>query len=119
MVSFIPEDTQIYVPAYSLHRSAENFFPSPDMFDPDRWLRHQNSDEVLNIAAFIPFSYGAANCVGKSLAWREMLMVTSTLLKKFNLRFADGFQSDNWLDNLQDNFVTSIGGPLLVEISRR
>ncbi|KAJ7932853.1 cytochrome P450 [Mycena leptocephala] len=116
---FIPEDTQIYIPAYSLHRSAENFFPSPDRFDPDRWLRQQNPDEVLNMPAFIPFSYGAANCVGKSLAWREMLMVTSTLLKKFNLRFADGFQSEGWLDKLQDSFITSIGGPLLVEISRR
>ncbi|KAJ6490679.1 cytochrome P450 [Mycena vitilis] len=116
---FIPENTHIYIPHYSLHRSAENFFPSPDKFDPDRWLREQSSDEVLNMAAFIPFSYGAANCAGKSLAWREMLMVTSTLLKKFNLHFADGFQSEDWPDNLRDVFVTSIGGPLLVEICRR
>ncbi|KAJ7805633.1 cytochrome P450 [Mycena olivaceomarginata] len=116
---FIPEDTHIYIPPYSLHRSAENFSPSPDKFDPDRWLRSQTAGDVLNMAAFIPFSYGAANCVGKPLAWREMLMVTSTLLKKFNLRFADGFESDEWLSSLQDVFVTSIGGPLLVEISRR
>ncbi|KAJ6531195.1 cytochrome P450 [Mycena capillaripes] len=115
---FIPEDTQIYIPPYALHRSAENFFPSPDKFDPDRWLREQDADEVLNMVAFIPFSYGAANCVGKSLAWREMLIVTTTIVKRFRLRFADGFQSENWLDNLQDVFVTSIGGPLLVEISR-
>ncbi|KAJ7864741.1 cytochrome P450 [Mycena olivaceomarginata] len=104
---------------YSLHRSAENFSPSPEQFDPDRWLRPQTTGEVLNMAAFIPFSYGAANCVGKPLAWREMLMVTSTLLKKFNLRFADGFESDDWLGNLHDAFITSIDGPLLVEISRR
>ncbi|KAJ7805627.1 cytochrome P450 [Mycena olivaceomarginata] len=116
---FIPEDTHIYIPPYSLHRSAENFSPSPDKFDPDRWLRPQTTGEVLNMAAFIPFSYGAANCVGKPLAWREMLMVTSTLLRKFNLRFADGFESDDWLGNLHDAFITSIDGPLLVEISRR
>ncbi|KAJ7722764.1 cytochrome P450 [Mycena olivaceomarginata] len=90
-----------------------------DKFDPDRWLRPQTTGEVLNMAAFIPFSYGAANCVGKPLAWREMLMVTSTLLRKFNLRFADGFDSDDWLGNLHDAFITSIDGPLLVEISRR
>ncbi|KAJ7024287.1 cytochrome P450 [Mycena alexandri] len=116
---FIPEYTQIYIPPYSLHRSAENFFPAPDKFDPDRWLRQQNSDEVFNLAAFIPFSAGAANCVGKSLAWREMLMVSSSVLKKFELRFADNFRSENWLENLQDVFVTSIGGPLLVELSHR
>jgi len=116
---FIPKHTQIFIPPYSLHRSAENFFPSPEKFDPDRWLRRPNSDEVLNVAAFIPFSYGAANCVGKPLAWREMLMVTSTLVKKFNLRFADGFQSDTWLNSHQDIFVTSMKAPLLVEISPR
>ncbi|KAJ7137813.1 cytochrome P450 [Mycena epipterygia] len=118
---FIPENTQIYIPPYSIHRSAEYFAPAPAKFDPDRWLRAQNpgSGDVLNLAAFIPFSYGAANCVGKSLAWREMLMVTSTLVKKFNIRFADGFKGENWPDQLQDVFVTSIGGPLLVMISRR
>ncbi|KAJ7766756.1 cytochrome P450 [Mycena metata] len=116
---FIPENTQIYIPPYSLHRSPGNFFPGPDQFDPDRWLRKQRPDDVLNLAAFIPFSAGAANCVGKSLAWREMLMVSSSVLKKFELRFADDFQSKDWLDKLQDVFVTSIGGPLLVELSLR
>ncbi|KAJ7735244.1 cytochrome P450 [Mycena maculata] len=116
---FIPEDTQIYIPPYSMHRSPEYFFPSPEKFDPDRWLRAQKPGEMLNMAAFIPFSYGAANCVGKSLAWREMLMVASTLVKKFDMRFADGFQSEKWLDNLQDVFITNIAGPLLVVLSRR
>ncbi|KAJ7883455.1 cytochrome P450, partial [Mycena olivaceomarginata] len=107
-ILFAGNDTHIYIPPYSLHRSAENFSPSPDKFDPDRWLCPQTTGEVLNMAAFIPFSYGAANCVGKPLAWREMLMVTSTLLRKFNLRFADGFESDDWLGNLHDAFLTSI-----------
>ncbi|KAJ7481150.1 cytochrome P450 [Mycena galericulata] len=117
---FIPEDTQIYIPPYSLHRNPEYFSPSPDKFDPDRWLRDQGlPGEVLKAAAFIPFSYGAANCVGKSLAWREMLMVASTLMKRFDIRFADGFQSEKWIENLEDVFITSIGEPLRVDISRR
>ncbi|KAJ7172021.1 cytochrome P450 [Mycena filopes] len=118
---FIPEDTQIYIPPYALQRSPSNFFPAPDKFDPDRWLRPQSpdSDEVLNLAAFIPFSFGSANCVGKALAWREMLMVSSKLVRKFELKFAEGWRSEEWLENLQDVFVTSIGEPLLVEISRR
>ncbi|KAJ7080336.1 high nitrogen upregulated cytochrome P450 monooxygenase 2 [Mycena belliarum] len=115
---FIPEGTQIYIPHYSLHRRAEHF-SWPEKFDPDRWLRAQQPGEVFNQAAFIPFSAGAANCVGMRLAWREMLMVTSTLLRNFNLRFADGFQPNEWLDELQDVFVTSIGGPLQVVISPR
>ncbi|KAJ7883508.1 cytochrome P450, partial [Mycena olivaceomarginata] len=109
----------IYIPPNSLHRTAENFSPSPDKFDPDRWLFSQTASEVLNMAALYENGMNAAHCVSKQLAWREMLMVTSTLLKRFNLCFADGFESDEWLSSLQNVFVTSIGGPLLVEISRR
>ncbi|KAJ7633021.1 cytochrome P450 [Roridomyces roridus] len=114
---FIPEHTQIYVPPYSLHRNAE-YFSFPDTFDPDRWLRDRVG-ESDNTTAFIPFSYGAANCVGKALAWREMLMVASTLVKRFEMRFAEGFESTHWDENLHDYMVTSVDAPLLVEISRR
>ncbi|KAJ7864744.1 cytochrome P450, partial [Mycena olivaceomarginata] len=47
---FIPEDTHIYIPPYSLHRSAESFSPSPNKFNPHRWLRPQTTGEVLNMA---------------------------------------------------------------------
>ncbi|KAJ6632355.1 cytochrome P450 [Mycena sp. CBHHK59/15] len=116
---YIPEGTHIYVPPYSLHRSADHFRPSPDKFDPDRWLRGPSPDSTLNIGAFIPFSYGAANCVGKALAWQEMLMVTSMLVKKFNIRFADNFDSASWPDCMHDYFVTILGRPLLVVLLPR
>ncbi|KAJ7286362.1 high nitrogen upregulated cytochrome P450 monooxygenase 2 [Mycena rebaudengoi] len=117
---FVPGGTQIYIPSYSIHRNPEYFSPSPEQFDPDRWLRPSTPDSVLNLTAFIPFSYGEANCVGKSLAWREMLLVSSTLIKKFNISFAaDGFDSAIWPEKLQDYFVTSITYPLLVNLARR
>ncbi|KAK7019301.1 cytochrome P450 [Favolaschia claudopus] len=116
---FIPDETEIYVPPYSLHRNPANFSSGPDIYDPDRWFRQHSPEEVFNTAAFIPFSYGAANCVGKQFAWREMLMVTSTLLKRFTFRFPEDFKSEGWVDGLHDYFVISIGYPLLVEISSR
>ncbi|KAK7038129.1 cytochrome P450 [Favolaschia claudopus] len=115
---FIADGTEISIPPYSLHRNPENF-SSPELFDPDRWLRQHSSDEIFNAAAFVPFSYGAANCVGKPLAWREMLMVTSTLLKRFDFRFAKAFESEQWADSFHDAFVTSLGSPLLVEVTLR
>ncbi|KAJ7206366.1 cytochrome P450 [Mycena pura] len=118
---FVPEHTQIFIPPYALHRSAAHFYPAPEAFDPDRWLRGSASrpDEVLNTAAFIPFSYGAHNCVGKALAWREMLMLASTLLRTFEVRFAAGFEAAGWAEQLHDVFVTSVGRPLMVELRRR
>ena len=57
---------------WSVHRDARNF-SYPDTFWPDRWLIAegiQESKEKIthNPDAFIPFSFGPANCVGKNLA---------------------------------------------------
>ncbi|KAJ7065627.1 high nitrogen upregulated cytochrome P450 monooxygenase 2 [Mycena amicta] len=125
---FIPEHTQIYLPAYVIHRSPKHYFPAPEKFDPERWLRFaasssdsKDSGEILNYATFFSFSYGAANCAAKHLAWRELLMVGSALLKRYNFRFAPGktaLQTVDWADTLGDFYVTE-SGPLMVEISLR
>ncbi|KAJ7656361.1 high nitrogen upregulated cytochrome P450 monooxygenase 2 [Mycena polygramma] len=83
---FIPEGTNIYTPAYSLHRNPK-VFSHPDRFIPDRWLPG-SSFEKHDTSAFIPFSLGAANCVGQKFAKHKMLMVLTILLKSFDIQFA-------------------------------
>ncbi|KAK7692413.1 hypothetical protein QCA50_004038 [Cerrena zonata] len=95
---FIPAGTQVYVPAYSLHRDPRYFPLSPDKFIPERWLGHKE----LDTAAFIPFSHGPANCVGRQLAKQELLVVTSTLLQRFTFSLANGYDSDNWPTQAND-----------------
>ncbi|KAF7377747.1 hypothetical protein MSAN_00197700 [Mycena sanguinolenta] len=114
---FIPEGTSVYTPAYSLHRNATYFSPHPDKFFPERWLP-DSKFENHDTSAFIPFSLGPANCVGQKFAKREMLMVLSALFKSFDIRFADGFDSEAWPMGMQDFFVV-IRGPLLVNLTRR
>jgi hypothetical protein len=81
LCSFVPEGTSAVVHTYSLQRSPTNFSPMPDTFLPERWL---DSDEqraleskifcenvvIHNTAAFIPFSVGPSNCVGRNLAYQ-------------------------------------------------
>ncbi|KAF7375103.1 High nitrogen upregulated cytochrome P450 monooxygenase 2 [Mycena sanguinolenta] len=113
---FIPPCTQIYVPPYSLHHSSQYFSPSPDAFLPERWL-----DPALapsNPTAFIPFSYGPANCVGRNLARLEMNMVVCLLLSRLRFRFADGFEVEKWVEQMHDHFITTKGA-LMVEVERR
>ncbi|KAL4247923.1 Cytochrome P450 superfamily protein [Abortiporus biennis] len=114
---YIPPGTQVYVPPYSLHRDPRYFSPSPERFMPERWL-----DPKLqpNANAFIPFSYGPANCVGKQLAKQEMLMVTSLLIQKLDIDFAidGGFNPRLWPERLKDYFVT-IRDPLMVKVTSR
>lgn len=109
-----------------MHRSAVNFSPFPDEFLPSRWLAKDGQVEtksglrpnVLNQSAFIPFSYGPANCVGKTLAWQEMMTIVSLLIQKFELRFAQGFDHEGWPDRLLDYLVT-VRSPLMVELTPR
>jgi cytochrome P450 len=105
------------MPPYSLHRSPDHFFPYPDDFVPDRWLPGSNF-EKHDTSAYIPFSMGRANCVGQAFARKELLMVISLLLKSFELRFADGFDSEAWPSHIHDIFVAA-RGPLLVDLSSR
>ncbi|KAJ7055928.1 cytochrome P450, partial [Mycena amicta] len=116
----IPEQTQIYLPSYVIHRSPNHFFPAPDKYDPDRWLRPHSESEKLNQAMFLSFSYGAANCAAKRLAWRELIMAASAVLKRYDMRFAEpaGKEGKGWVDTIEDFYVTD-AGKLMVDISLR
>ena len=48
----------------------------------------------------------------------EMKMAISALLQKFDLSFAEGFDSARWLDSIKDYMVTT-RGPLLVDLKPR
>jgi len=107
----IPEGTEVHVPPYSLHRDPRYFAPFTNDFWPDRWMDMSGSQHPTshNTTAFVPFSYGPSNCVGRNLAKQEMLMVASLLLQKFDMRFADGYSSEKWTEELHDWFVMTRG----------
>lgn len=113
---FIPEGTSVYIPPYSLHRNPD-YFSHPDNFIPDRWVQ-DSKFEKHNTAAFIPFSIGPANCVGKQFAKRELFTVLVVLFKSFDLRFAGGFDSEAWSKGLRDFFVVT-RPPLCVNLTPR
>ena len=124
--SFIPEGTSVVVPPYVVMRSSEYFSPDPEKFWPERWLKlkpekqastdkgdcdshFEDSSFTTNTSAFIPFSYGPANCAGKLLATVEMRMVVALLMQRFEIRFADGYDPLQWETELKDYFVMSNG----------
>ena len=104
LCSFIPPGTTVYTPIFTLHRDARNF-SFPETFWPERWLiasGHLSLDKVQlpvpsnssstppadfklvhNDAAFMPFSSGPLNCVGRGLAMQEIRMVVCALVQHF------------------------------------
>ncbi|KAL5489839.1 hypothetical protein ACEPAI_4671 [Sanghuangporus weigelae] len=115
----VPESTSLYVPPYPLHRDERYFSPSPNSFIPDRWLQSNNGNSTTDVSAFIPFAAGRANCVGKNLAWIEMRMVVATIVQRFDMKFAEGYDPLKWEEDLQDFFVMKVGKLPVVLHSRR
>ncbi|KAH8108750.1 high nitrogen upregulated cytochrome P450 monooxygenase 2 [Phellopilus nigrolimitatus] len=134
---FLPEGTAVIVPPYVLHRDPRYFHPSPDAFWPERWLRQSAADRagkqaaeitpdsesgdpevITNMAAFIPFSYGPANCAGRNLALTELRMVVSLIIQRFEVRFASGYDPREWETKLED-WLTMKNGRLPVVLTSR
>ncbi|KAI0329906.1 high nitrogen upregulated cytochrome P450 monooxygenase 2 [Cubamyces sp. BRFM 1775] len=104
---YLPEGTITYVHFYSLHRDPKYFSPHPESFYPDRWLSSSSPSSpsssipaapssptvVHTPSAFVPFSFGPANCVGRGLALQEMRMLVCLLVQRFDMRFPEG---DAW-----------------------
>ncbi|KIK98681.1 hypothetical protein PAXRUDRAFT_31013 [Paxillus rubicundulus Ve08.2h10] len=119
----IPEGTSTFVHLYSLHRDPRHFSPMPNAFWPERWLTAEErrsfgcpdandlakATVVHNTAAFIPFSSGPANCVGKNLAYQEMRTVVCLMMQRLDLRFLEGYDPRSWDHDLKDYFVATKG----------
>lgn len=127
--SYLPEGTNASVHFYSVHRDSRNFAPHTTSFWPDRFRiaageitpADAGIDErnfVHNAAAFVPFSFGPANCVGKNLALQEMRMTVCLLMQRLEMRFAPGFDPESYEQGLRDYFVVK-KPELRVDVSLR
>ncbi|CAK5283611.1 unnamed protein product [Mycena citricolor] len=126
---FIPEGTSTVVHTYALQHDPRNFSPFADVFIPERWLSTEdqlkleptlfgNHEVIHNTAAFIPFSIGPANCVGRNLAYQEMRMLTCALVSKFDMEFEKGFDLSTWERDMMDYFIVWRGRLPVVFTSR-
>ncbi|XP_037932187.1 probable cytochrome P450 313a4 [Teleopsis dalmanni] len=58
-----PKDIQIIISIFHLHRRTDIWGPNADKFDPERFSVENFGEKQKN--AFIPFSKGVRNCIGK------------------------------------------------------
>ncbi|KAG7094238.1 hypothetical protein E1B28_007843 [Marasmius oreades] len=116
---FVPEGTPVMIPPYVLHRDPRYFSPNPEEFLPDRWITEDKS-VVTNRDAFLAFSTGPMNCVGKSLALLELRVVLATMVQCYDMEFdrEGNWKDEQWLEDLQDYFVLK-KGKLPVVLKRR
>ncbi|KAI1137182.1 cytochrome P450 [Hypoxylon sp. FL0543] len=83
----IPEGTQLGVNIFALLHN-EEYFPEPFVFKPERWLDPESNQASRD--AFAPFSLGARSCLGRSMAYLEISLVTAKTLLHFDFEEAPG-----------------------------
>ncbi|KAK3987119.1 Tryprostatin B 6-hydroxylase [Cladorrhinum sp. PSN332] len=101
--NYIPGDTIVYVPSYTVFRDPRNF-QYPTEFIPERWTTRP--ELVKNKSVFIPFNIGPYACVGKRLALLEIRRLVGEILWRYDITVAPGHSKEAWLDGKQDVFTT-------------
>jgi len=99
----------MFLATYNIHRD-ERFWPKPNQFDPERFLRKYSNPEVPEWNgydpdrwrlseqilypnegsadfAYLPFGAGARKCIGDNFAMLEATVTLSMVLRKFNFKF--------------------------------
>ncbi|KMQ44421.1 hypothetical protein A7C99_1474 [Trichophyton rubrum] len=138
--NYIAEGMTLGVSPYVLHHNTQ-YFQDPFVFRPERWagtdksclvVSEHNKSTIEDAAnaryAFFAFSAGSRGCLGKNLAYLELMMTLATLIFKFDMRSPpdDDGQNDTGTTyrrhpgrcrkdeyQLKDHFVPEKQGPMV------
>jgi cytochrome P450 len=115
---------------YTIHHN-EEYFPSPFSFRPERWIVSSDTGVCeANVttaqAPFCPFSLGVRGCIGKNLAYMEMLTALARLFWQYDVRGVEGDQTGEGTPDkewgrrsrrdeyqIKDYFVAERDGPMV------
>ncbi|KAG5214721.1 hypothetical protein JEQ12_000297 [Ovis aries] len=76
----LPAGIKVALSIYGLHHNPK-VWPNPEVFDPSRFALGSNQHSH----AFLPFSGGSRNCIGKRFAMNELKVAVALILLRFEL----------------------------------
>ena len=83
-----PAGTEMAIESDLLHRNPR-YWNDPDKFIPERFLPENNKER--DPYAFMPFSAGPRNCIGKAFGMMEDKVLLSHLVVAFRIKSLDPF----------------------------
>lgn len=90
-------------------------FPSPDDFDPDRYLKPRQED-LANRWTWIPFGAGKHRCVGAAFAQMQIKAIFSVLLREYTFEMSQPSESYR---NDHSKMVVQLAQPAKVRYRKR
>lgn len=84
---FVPEGTEVGIPAYVLHRDP-SVFSDPEAWNPDRWLTSGTEHIAAMNRAFFAFGAGMHTCSGRHISMMEILKLVPSLLLRYDFELA-------------------------------
>ncbi|MCY4171948.1 MAG: cytochrome P450 [Bacteroidetes bacterium] len=79
----IPSGTTLLIP-FGVPNYCEEFFPDPLKFDIDRYLPSRMEHQTSGV--FLPYGFGAHQCLGSSISDTHLLFSIATLLYHYDLQ---------------------------------
>jgi cytochrome P450 len=83
----IPKGSTVIVYVYGAHH-APRYWQDPETFDPKRFLK--GSDKLQTPFTYLPFGGGPRGCIGGNYAMLQILMILSTVLRKYDFQLLPG-----------------------------
>ncbi|KXN74704.1 cytochrome P450, partial [Conidiobolus coronatus NRRL 28638] len=81
---YLPPKTVFALDIYCEHNDPK-FWENPREYDINRWLE----DREAKKAKLVGFGLGPRSCIGRDLAWNEILLVLANLIRHFNFELVD------------------------------
>ncbi|ESZ91878.1 hypothetical protein SBOR_7743 [Sclerotinia borealis F-4128] len=123
----IPAGCVVGTPHYAIHHHP-SYYPSPFTFIPERWIpsslpQFTKESVALAQSAFCPFSIGSRGCIGKGVAYLELMTSLARVVFMYEMRMAEGFNLGEGSEDqevgrqrcgefqLRDSFTSTKDGP--------
>uniref|UniRef100_A0A182LWL8 Cytochrome P450 n=1 Tax=Anopheles culicifacies TaxID=139723 RepID=A0A182LWL8_9DIPT len=91
----IPKGTHVIFP-HLVVSNLEQYFPEPDRFIPERWLKRgelkehsgcPHAGQKIHPYVSLPFGYGRRTCIGRRFAECELQILLSKLFRRYQVEY--------------------------------
>ncbi|KAI8058625.1 cytochrome P450 [Syncephalis plumigaleata] len=91
---YLPQGFVIHPVSPAIHLTPQIFGENTECFHPDRWLNTTPEKRKLMRQNLLAFSMGARACLGQSLAWMELQLTLSILIRRFVITIPSWISGD-------------------------